>query len=159
MKDSQLYKSVLENLHNPMLKNVRDIDIQKKDIIVLGYSKGNGRRVNEMNKDSFVMMGKFISDDLDWLHIELEDTLVLDTSQESEVLSICDGDDYIETAEWWRIPTDDEMKLYNTMFKSKRSFATRIDTIIDRYENGNIGVLDMVSKLKKISKELKNIEE
>lgn len=155
MKDSQLYKSVLENLHNPMLKNVRDIDIQKEDIIVLGYSKGKGRRVNEMNKDSFVMMGKFISDDLDWLHIKLEDTLVLDTSQESEVLSICDGDDYIETAEWWRIPTDDEMKLYNTMF----TFATRINNIIDRYENGNIDVLDMVSKLKKISKELKKIEE
>lgn len=155
MKDSQLYKSVLENLHNPMLKNVRDIDIQKEDIIVLGYSKGKGRRVNEMNKDSFVMIGKFISDDLDWLHIELEDTLVLDTSQESEVLSICDGDDYIETADWWRIPTDDEMKLYNTMF----TFATRINNIIDRYENGNIGDFDMVSKLKKISKELKNIEE
>lgn len=154
MKDSQLYKSVLENLHNPMLKNVRDIDIQKGDIIVLGYSKGKGRRVNEMNKDSFVMMGKFISDDLDWLHIELENTLVLDTSQESEVLSICDGDDYIETADWWRIPTDDEMKLYNTMF----TFATRINNIIDRYENGNIGDFDMVSKLKKISEELKTIE-
>lgn len=158
MKDSQLYKSVLENLHNPMLKNVRDIDIQKEDIIVLGYSKGKGRRVNEMNKDSFVMMGKFISDDLDWLHIELENTLVLDTSQESEVLSICDGDDYIETADWWRIPTDDEMKLYKTMFTSKRSFATRINNIIDRYENGNFGVIDMVSKLKKISEELKSIE-
>jgi hypothetical protein len=154
MKDSQLYKSVLENLHNSMLKNVRDIDIQKGDIIVLGYSKGKGRRVNEMNKDSFVMMGKFISDDLDWLHIELENTLVLDTSQESEVLSICDGDDYIETADWWRIPTDDEMKLYNTMF----TFATRINNIIDRYENGNIGDFDMVSKLKKISEELKTIE-
>lgn len=154
MKNSQLYKSVLENLHNPMLKNVRDIDIQKGDIIVLGYSKGKGRRVNEMNKDSFVMMGKFISDDLDWLHIELENTLVLDTSQESEVLGICDGDDYIETADWWRIPTDDEMKLYNTMF----TFATRINNIIDRYENGNIGDHDMVSKLKKISEELKSIE-
>jgi hypothetical protein len=100
------------------------------------------------------MMGKFISDDLDWLHIELENTLVLDTSQESEVLSICDGDDYIETADWWRIPTDDEMKLYNTMF----TFATRINNIIDRYENGNIGDFDMVSKLKKISEELKTIE-
>lgn len=154
MKNSQLYKSVLKNLHNPMLKNERDIDIQKGDIIVLGYSKGEGRRVTEMNKDSFVMMGKFISDDLDWLHVELEDTLVLDTSQESEVLSICDGDDYIETADWWRIPTDDEMKLYNTTF----TFATRINNIIDRYENGNIGVLDMVSKLKKISEELKSIE-
>jgi hypothetical protein len=42
---------VLENLDNPMLKNVRDIDIQNGDIIVLGYSKGKGRRVNEMNKD------------------------------------------------------------------------------------------------------------
>lgn len=158
MKNSQLYKSVLKNLHNPILKNERDIDIQKGDIIVLGYSKGEGRRMNEMNKDSFVMMGKFISDDLDWFHVELEDTLVLDTRQESEVLSLCDGDDYIETADWWRIPTDDEMKLYNAMFTSKRSFATRIDYIIDRYENGNFGVLDMVSKLKKISKELKTIE-
>ena len=45
MKDSQLYKSVLENLHNPMLKNVRDIDIQKES-----FASSISRVLNRIKK-------------------------------------------------------------------------------------------------------------
>ena len=153
MKTTKLFQRVQKNVHT-IPNNKRDIDIPLETIIVLGYT--------ETNDTSFVMMGKFLADDYNWGYIELRETIVLDShninsdSCNDDILFVTQGEDHIETAEWWRIPTDDEMKLYNHIF-NKNSPIYQIGNLINQCKKNE--PIDVVAELIKIENLLKsNIE-
>lgn len=157
MKTTKLFQRVQKNIHT-IPNNKRDIDIPLETIIVLGYTKGQQIRNKQPNINSFVIMGKFIDDAWDWNRIDLLNTIVLDTddlkssSDNDELLFATHGEDYIETADWWRIPTDDEMKLYNHIF-NKNSPINRIENLITQCKNNETH--SVLSELEEIYKLLK----
>lgn len=157
MKTTKLFQRVQKNVHT-IPNNKRDIDIPLETIIVIGYTKGQQIRNEEPNINSFVMMGKFIADDSDWDRIDLLDTIVLDTynvnpsPHNDELLFATKGEDYIETADWWRIPTDDEMKLYCHFF-NKNSPINRIRNLIAQCKNDKThSVLEELEEIYKLLK-------
>ena len=161
MRTSKLFQRVQKNVHT-IPNNKRNIDIPLETIIVLGYTQGQQIRCHETNNTSFVMMGKFVADDYNWDYIELRETIVLDShninsdSCEDDILFVTQGEDHIETAEWWRIPTDDEMKLYNHIF-NKNSPIYQIGNLINQCKKNE--PIDVVAELIKIENLLKsNIE-
>lgn len=107
----ELLERVQETAFNPLLQNYRNIDITKGSLIVLGYSCPNSTATQK-----FVVMGKYLGGELQFAEISnsIEIVNVPDTTR---VLEKFYEEDVVETADWWRTPTDDEVELYYSVFK------------------------------------------
>ena len=68
---------------------------------------------------------------------------------------ICKGESCMETAEWWRTPTDDEVALYNTFF-STRTICKELDYIINELGEGSLSDDDIAELLISIKEKLQN---
>lgn len=127
--EKDLYSRVNENVHNPMLQNTRPIDVQAGTLITLGYKDDNS---------SFALMGIYQEGDInphDYF-VELTNTLIIHLTDITTVkLFDMRNSDTMETAEWWRVATDDEVKLYKDQF-SKR-FQKKVTMYGKVWENVN----------------------
>lgn len=111
----ELKKKVIENLFNTQIQNKRDIEIPNDTIIVLGfveYDKNN-------KKNSYCVMGKYQGGQMHY-SVDLIDAIVLEwvNYKRFEYSNPFDklSQTYIETADFWRLPTDDEYKLYTKIY-------------------------------------------
>lgn len=117
MEKEVLLKKVQENVYRVPSNQSEEIDVAKGTIIVLGWQE---YRDNALY--SFALMGKYESGII--CEVYLNDSVVLEltplTQGDAELIPLATmEDDYMETAEWWRLPTDEEMELYNIVYNCK----------------------------------------
>lgn len=118
MEKEELLKKVQEKIYNVPNKKENEINVPNGTLIVLGY-----QIVQNKEDYSFSLMGKYESGELSLVY--LNDSLVLEhtssfpINDESNLPMVTMEDDYMETAEWWRTPTDEEMELYNMVYNCK----------------------------------------
>lgn len=112
MEKEELLKKVQANVYNVPNKKENEINVLNGTLIVLGYQE-----IYNGEKHSFSLMGKYESGDLSLVYLNdsfvLEHTSLNPINDENDLPMVTMEDDYMETAEWWRTPTDEEMKLYN----------------------------------------------
>lgn len=108
----ELYKKVLVSLYKPILQNKRDIDIPVDTTIVLGFFE-----IQNGIPNSYTIMGKYQYGNMHY-EVVLNDVLILDNCDNGNVRNDLRRfkESYTQTVKWWRVPTDDEMKLYRKMF-------------------------------------------
>lgn len=114
MEKEELLKKVQENVYRVPSNQSEEIDVVKGTIIVLGWQE---YRDNALY--SFALMGKYESGNIS--DVFLNNSVVLEltplTQGDAELIPLATEEkDYMETAEWWRIPTDEEMELYNLIY-------------------------------------------
>lgn len=112
--------------------NTRDIDISPDKLIVLGFTE----RVcvdGEIN-NGYVMMGKFECGNIDDIIYFYDGLVLFDTSGRDNIGDKIPIEDcYMETHTWWRTPTDDEIILYENIYKC--NFVNSIDYIINKIDD------------------------
>lgn len=111
----ELKKKVIENLFNTQIQNKRNIEVKEDTIIVLGfceYDKNN-------EKNSYCVMGKYQYGQMHY-SVELTDAVVLENIDDETFEPFNPfvklDSTFIETAEFWRLPTDDEYRLYTELY-------------------------------------------
>ena len=113
MEKELLLKKVQENIYKVPNRQSENISVENGTLIVLGYQENWGD-----DEISFTLMGKY--NDGVMRDVYLKDSLVLESTQpvklsEDTPLNTLKND-HMETAEWWRLPTADEMELYNMVY-------------------------------------------
>ena len=116
MEKEVLLKKVQENVYRVPSNQSEEIDVVKGTIIVLGWQE---YRDNALY--SFALMGKYESGNIS--DVFLNNSVVLEltplTQTAVDIPLATEEKDYMETAEWWRLPTDEEMELYNIVYNCK----------------------------------------
>lgn len=109
MKTSNLLEKVLNNLFNKSIRNYRsNLNVGENTILVFGY---------DQPECSYVFMGQFVEGNLYFL--TTKNNLILANS--SNVSDIGKKDPkalFSDAMVWWRIPTDDEIKLYYKIYEN-----------------------------------------
>lgn len=120
-------------IENGAYLNTREIDIPKGSLIVLGF-------INRVSKDgainnAYVMMGVY-EDGFINSTIYFKDGMVLFTKDADESIGdkIPADDSFIDTHTWWRIPTDDELTLYEIIY-NKNTLLDNVNYILDNFDD------------------------
>lgn len=113
--------------------NTREIDIPKGSLIVLGFidrvSKGG-----TISK-GYVMMGVYEDGSINnTIYFKDGMTLFASNSDESIGDKISVDDNFMETHTWWRIPTDDEITLYENVY-NKNTLLDNVNYILDNFDD------------------------
>jgi hypothetical protein len=139
----ELYKKVLTHLYQGILQNQRDIDIPVGTTIVLGFFE----RVGKNEPNSYTIMGEYQYGDM---HNEviLNNVLILDNCDNGIVRNELRRfkESYTQTAEWWRVPSDNEMRLYREMFPHL-DLIDNIDKTIREIEDNDFENCDVINLL------------
>ena len=113
--------------------NNREIDIPKGSLIVLGFIErvSKGGTIN----NAYVMMGVY-EDGFMSSTVYFKDGMVLFATKSDESIGdkISADDSFMETQSWWRIPTDDELTLYENVY-NKNTLLDKVDYILDNFDN------------------------
>ena len=139
----EIISKVLENVDLDILKNYRDIDLKDGDLIVTGWNFSNS---------AYIIMGVYKGGDIH-TNVELENTIVLkdvEKGEESKIKFLKEDYAMMETAEWWRTPTDNEVKLYYQTYK-EYDVIKHIDELISHIEDDivdNEDIIDTLSYIK-----------
>ena len=117
----EIIKRMNEKSFLKVLKNYRDIDIKEDSLIVLGW---------EENESAYSIMGIYKGGNM-YDSVELKNTIVLrNISRGFDITDyIKEESAQIETADWWRTPTDDEVKFYHHNYK-KTDVINHINKLI-----------------------------
>lgn len=125
-------------------KNYRkDIGVGTGNLIVLGYEN------KEIGTREFAYIGEYIEGDADY--VTTRNNLMLIDADNPEKPPYMDEDESTADAmEWWRVPTDNEIKLYYKYYKNqclKRDIERYIDNvdIMDRDE-----LIELLNDIKEI---------
>ena len=146
-------KLVQSNVYTKNLQNQREIDIQHGDMIVLGYHEMTKNGLN-----SYAVMGVYDYGDLNY-SVNLTNTLILETTTPYSIRCNAldkQNEDYIDCASWWRIPTDNEMELYNMLYP-KNSLIKDIEKIISEIESDDLNLDEIVDSLTYIKEEIEKL--
>lgn len=146
-------KLVQSNVYTKNLQNQREIDIQNGDMIVLGYYE-----ITKEGRNSYVVMGVYDDGELNY-SVNLTNTLILEiTTPYSTKCNALDkqDEDYIDCASWWRIPTDNEMELYNMLYP-KNSLIKYIEKIISEIESNELNLDEIIDSLTYIKEEIEEL--
>lgn len=113
--------------------NTREIDIPKGSLIVLGFidrvSKGG------TISNAYVMMGVYEDGSINnTIYFKDGMTLFASNSDESIGDKISVDDSFMETHTWWRIPTDDEITLYENVY-NKNTLLDNVNYILDNFDD------------------------
>jgi hypothetical protein len=137
-----LWEKVKANALNKSIRNYRDFrgEIKEGTLIVMGFDN------IEINNVAYAIMGVYkdgnieyatLENSLDFFHIFCgKDNSLLENNEECEV----------ETAEWWRIPTDDEIKLYEMIYQ-KQPLLRDFKEFIKEVENNEVDYNEIVETL------------
>ena len=113
--------------------NNREIDIPKGSLIVLGFIErvSKGGTIN----NAYVMMGVY-EDGFMSSTVYFKDGMVLFATKSDEIIGdkISADDIFMETQSWWRIPTDDELTLYENVY-NKNTLLDKVDYILDNFDD------------------------
>ena len=113
--------------------NTREIDIPKGSLIVLGYIERIG--VHKDIANAYVMMGVYEDGSINNT-IYFKDGMVLHSTLKTDNVGdkIPNDDNFMETHTWWRIPTDDELTLYEIIYK-KTTLLDNVNYILDNFDD------------------------
>ena len=120
-------------IENGAYLNTREIDIPKGSLIVLGYTERIG--VHKDIANAYVMMGVY-EDGFINSTIYFKDGMVLYSTLRTDNVGdkIPNDDNFMETHTWWRIPTDDELTLYEIIY-NKNTLLDNVNYIIDNFDD------------------------
>lgn len=137
----ELYKKVLISLYQTM-QNKRDIDIPVGTTIVLGFFETQNGIPN-----SYTIMGSYQYGDMH-NEVVLKNVLVLDNCDNGIVKNDLRRfkESYTQTAQWWRVPTDNEMRLYREMYPHL-DLIDDIDQTIREIEDEDFENCDVINLL------------
>lgn len=137
----ELYKKVLISLYQTM-QNKRDIDIPVGTTIVLGFFETQNGIPN-----SYTIMGSYQYGDMH-NEVVLKNVLVLDNCENGIVKNDLRRlkESYTQTAKWWRVPTDNEMRLYREMYPHL-DLIDGIDKTIRDIEDDDFEICDIIHLL------------
>lgn len=126
--------------------NTREIDIPKGKLIVLGFIErvSKGGTIN----NAYVMMGVYEDGSIESI-VYFKNGMVLFATDADESIGdkISADDSFMETHNWWRIPTDDEITLYENVYKS--SLLDKVNYILDNLDDmGKEEIWDYLLSLK-----------
>lgn len=152
----ELYKKVLISLYKGILQNQRDIDIPVGTTIVLGFFETKNGIPN-----SYTIMGSYQYGDMH-NEVVLKNVLVLDNCDNGTVKNDLRRfkEAYAQTAEWWRVPTDNEMRLYREMYPHL-DLIDDIDQTIREIEDEdfeNCDVIHLLTNLRSFIQENNGIQ-
>lgn len=120
-------------IDNGAYLNTREIDIPKGSLIVLGFIErvSKGGTIN----NAYVMMGVYENGFINST-VYFKDGMVLFATNVDESIGdkISDDDNFMETQTWWRIPTDDEITLYENVY-NKNTLLDKVDYILDNFDD------------------------
>ena len=113
--------------------NTREIDIPKGSLIVLGYIERIG--VHKDIANSYVMMGVY-EDGFISSTVYFKDGMVLYSTNKNDNAGdkIPADDSFMETHNWWRTPTDDELTLYEIIY-NKNTLLDNVNYILDNLDD------------------------
>jgi hypothetical protein len=113
--------------------NTREIDIPKGSLIVLGFIErvSKGGTIN----NAYVMMGVY-EDGFINSTVYFKDGMVLFAKKVDESIGdkIPGDENFMETHTWWRIPTDDEITLYEFVY-DKNTLLDNVNYILDNFDD------------------------
>ena len=154
-----LINKVKENVLNPILRNYRkDISVKSGDLIVLGYDNRGNRHCE--SDTTYVFIAQYIDGDLylnntkNSLILEHKSKRVLFDNEEEFSKQI--GVESADAMEWWRVPTDDEVALYDRFYKHN-SIIRDINSFLEDSKNDYPREIeeydDLLIEIKKILEE------
>ena len=109
METSNLLEKVLNNLFNESIRNYRsNLNVGENTILVFGY---------DQPESSYVFMGQFVEGNLYFLTTK-NNLILANSSNVSDVGKKYTNEEFSDAMVWWRIPTDDEMKLYYSKYEN-----------------------------------------
>jgi hypothetical protein len=128
-------------------RNYREIDVPRGTIIVLGYDERKSA-VSSGDK-AYAIMGAYNGGEMKY-SVSLLDFLELcqinakGIEISSKLNFGCETE--METAMWWRVPTDEEMDFYNMVY-AKNVICKDINKIISEIEGGGMTEEDIIEYL------------
>lgn len=135
-KDLKVLIDRIENnitIDNGAYLNTREIDIPKGSLIVLGFIErvSKGGTIN----NAYVMMGVYEDGSINST-VYFKDGMVLFATSVDESIGdkISADDSFMETQTWWRIPTDDELTLYENVY-NKNALLDKVDYILGNFDD------------------------
>ena len=135
-KDLKVLIDRIENnitIDNGAYLNTREIDIPKGSLIVLGFIDrvSKGGTIN----NAYVMMGVY-EDGFINNTVYFKDGMVLFATNVDESIGdkISVDDSFMETQTWWRIPTDDELTLYENVY-NKNTLLDKVNHILGNLDD------------------------
>lgn len=127
-------------IENGAYLNTREIDIPKGSLIVLGFIERIG--VHKDITNAYVMMGVY-EDGFINSTVYFKDGMVLYATNKTDNVGdkISADDNFMETQTWWRIPTDDELTLYEIIY-NKNTLLDKVDYILDNFDDMDKGEIE-----------------
>lgn len=145
METSNLLEKVLNNLFNESIRNYRsNLNVGENTILVFGY---------DQPECSYVFMGQFVEGNLDFLTTK-NNLILANSSNRSDVGKKDPNEEFSDAMVWWRIPTDDEMKLYYRYYENL-ALIEDLQVIFDDEEYIQTIDNDILDTLKRCYKVLK----
>lgn len=145
MKTSNLLEKVLNNLFNESIRNYRsNLNVGENTILVFGY---------DQPECSYVFMGQFVEGNLYFLTTK-NNLILANSSNRSDVGKKDPNEEFSDAMVWWRIPTDDEMKLYYRKYENL-ALMEDLQSILDDEQYIQTIDNDVLDTLKRCYKVLK----
>ena len=141
------WSKVKENVLDNAPRNYREIDVPQGTIIVLGYDERKG--AFSSGDKAYAIMGAYNGGEMKYV-VSLSDFLEL-CQINAKGIEICSKLDYgceteMDTAMWWRVPTDEEMDFYNMVY-AKNVICKDINKLISEIEGGGMNDEDIIEYL------------
>jgi hypothetical protein len=145
METSNLLEKVLNNLFNESIRNYRsNLNVGENTILVFGY---------DQPECSYVFMGQFVEGNLYFLTTK-NNLILANSSNRSDVGKKDPNEIFADAMVWWRIPTDDEIKLYYRKYENL-ALMEDLQVIFDDEEYIQTIDNDILDTLKRCYKVLK----
>lgn len=139
------WQKIKKNVLNKSIRNYREIDVPRGTIVVLGYDKDDDKIGGDK---AYAIMGEYNGGEIKYI-VSLKDYLELYqvNPQGVEISSMDYGcETEMETAMWWRVPTDEEMEFYNMVY-AKNVICKDINKLISEIESGAMEDEDIIEYL------------
>ena len=141
------WSNVKVNVLDNAPRNYREIDVPQGTIIVLGYD--DRKSVCSNGDRAYAIMGAYNGGEMKYV-VSLLDFLEL-CQINAKGIDIGSKLDYgceteMDTAMWWRVPTDEEMEFYNMVYV-KNVICKDINKLISEIEGGGMNDEDIIEYL------------
>lgn len=120
MESLENYEKSIEEIANKvkfyvfaLSKNYRkDIGVGVGNLIVLGYEN------KEIGTREFAYIGEYIEGDVDYV-VTRNNLMLIDADNTEKTPYMYEDESIADAMEWWRVPTDNEVKLYYKYYKNQ----------------------------------------